>query len=269
MVRHARAQGIRYNWVGMDGGYGKEPRLLRELDADGEIFVADVHKDQRIYLTDPQPTMPEKKPGRGRRPAQLKAQTAAISVESWANQQPAEAWRTVALRDSTRGKLLVEILHQRVWLWDGKEPAAKCWHLIVRREPNSRDTIKYSLSNAPADTLPERLAEMQGARFWVERSFQDGKSECGMAEYQVRRWSGWHHHMAMVMVAMLFMLNERLLQKEEKPLLSCNDIVYLLKNHLPKRAVDDHELLEQVRKRHELRQAVIDSAYRKQARQLE
>jgi len=43
----------------------------------------------------------------------------------------------------------------------------------------------------------------------VERSFEDEKGECGMADYQVRKWTGWHHHMALVMMAMLFMLDER------------------------------------------------------------
>jgi putative transposase len=33
------------------------------------------------------------------------------------------------------------------------------------------------------------------------------KSECGMADYQVRKWSAWQHHMTLVMMAMLFMLN--------------------------------------------------------------
>ena len=71
---------------------------------------------------------------------------------------------------------------------------------------------------------------MQGQRFWVERSFQDGKSNCGMADYQVRLWSGWHHHMAMVMIAMLFMAEERTAQHDTEPLLSCADIVALLKS---------------------------------------
>lgn len=269
MVKHARALGIRFNWVGMDAGYGKEPWLLRALEASNEIFVADIHKSQMVYLADPELHVPEKKPGRGRGPARLQARTEAIRVDRWAAQQPAEAWQTVTLRDSTRGKLKIEALHRRVWLWDGSEPAPRCWHLIVRREPASPDTIKYSLSNAPADTPLPRLAVMQAARFWVERSFQDAKSECGMADYQVRRWSAWHHHMAMVMIAMLFMLGERLRQQAERPLLSCGDIVYLLKNHLPRQAVDEHELLEQVRKRHQQRQAAIDSARRKQARSLQ
>jgi SRSO17 transposase len=103
----------------------------------------------------------------------------------------------------------VEALSQRVWLWDGAETTAQCWHLIVRREIGVTDEIKFTLSNAAAETPLERLAVMQGQRFWMERSFQDGKSNGGMADYQVRRWSGWHHHMAMVMIAMLFIAEER------------------------------------------------------------
>jgi SRSO17 transposase len=266
MIDNARTNGVRFNWTGMDGGYGKEPWLLRTLDAKGEIFVADVHKDQRIYLTDPEPHIPEKTPGRGRCSTRLQARTTSITVEAWAAQQPKEAWLPVTLRESTRGKLEVKILHQRVWLWDGEEKNAHCWHLIVRQESGSADTIKYSLSNASAEISYERLARMQGARFWVERSLQDGKSNCGMADYQGRNWYGWHRHMAMVMIAMLFMLNERLLQKENIPLLSCADIVELLKNYLPRKAYTEQDLFTQMQMRHKKRQAAIDAAYRKQAR---
>ncbi|MCP4632142.1 MAG: transposase [candidate division Zixibacteria bacterium] len=43
-------EGNHFNWIGADGGYGKEPGFLRSLDSDGHIFVVDIHKDQRIYL---------------------------------------------------------------------------------------------------------------------------------------------------------------------------------------------------------------------------
>jgi hypothetical protein len=39
----------------------------------------------------------------------------------------------------------------------------------------------------------------------VERAFEDAKSECGMADYQVRKWSASHLHMALVMF--LFSMN--------------------------------------------------------------
>ena len=58
-----------------------------------------------------------------------------------------------------------------------------------------------------------------------------------MADYQVRKWQAWHHHMALVFMAMLFMLEERIRAIETYPLLSCSDIEELLRHFLPKRAV--------------------------------
>jgi len=79
---------------------------------------------------------------------------------------------------------------------------------------------------------------MQAQRFWIERAFQDAKSELGMAQYEVRSWRGWHHHIALVCLAMLFVLKERLLAAEHTPLLSTQDIVELLAYYLPRRRTD-------------------------------
>ncbi|MDO8947617.1 MAG: hypothetical protein Q7U88_10720 [Desulfocapsaceae bacterium] len=73
-----------------------------------------------------------------------------------------------------------------------KKQSVRLWHLVVRRETDSQKTIKYSLANAPAETFPERLAYMQGQRFFVERSFQDAKETAGMDHYQVRGWLACH-----------------------------------------------------------------------------
>lgn len=264
MVRHNKALGLRYAWVGADGGYGKEPAFLRGLEAMGETFVVDVHKDQQIYLEDPQPIVPETTTRRGRQRTRRQAQSERIRVDQWLKAQPDAAWQHVTLRDSSKGKLRVEILHQQVWLWDGKEAQAHRWHLIVRREIDSPETIKYTLSNAPAQTPSLRLAQMQAQRFWVERALQDGKSESGLADYQARKWRSWHHHMALVMMAMLFMLEERILQKDDHPLLSCSDVESLLRAFLPRRDIAHDEVLRQMEKRHRNRQAAIESKYRKQ-----
>ncbi len=245
--------------MGADGGYGKEPAFLRGLNDMGECFVVDVHCDQHIYLEDPRPTLPERTSKRGRPPSKRKAQVKPIRVDRMVAKQGDEPWRSIKLRDSTKGPLQVEILHRHVWLWDGEEETAQHWHLIVRREPNSPGTIKYSLSNAPEDTPAHQLARMQGQRYWVERSFQDGKSEAGMADYQARKWSSWHHHMALVSLAQLFMLEERILQHNAIPLLSCSDIESLLRAFLPRKDIKREEILRQMEKRHKKRQAAIDS----------
>ena len=69
---------------------------------------------------------------------------------------------------------------------------------------------------------------MQSQRFWIESAFQDAKSHLGMAQYQVRKWSSWHRQLSLVMLAMLFMLEQRIEYKEDLPLLSCYDIQVLL-----------------------------------------
>jgi hypothetical protein len=115
MIRHARQQGIGFAWAGFDGFYGSDPAFLRALDDDGEIFVGDVHKDQHIYLADPEPVVPPPAPSRGRPPSVLQAQTPAIRVDHWTQQQPASAWQRVTLREGTKGLLPVDILHRRVW----------------------------------------------------------------------------------------------------------------------------------------------------------
>ena len=263
MVISTRSRGVRFNWIGCDSFYGDDPSFLRSLDLMHEVFMADVHKDQHIYLQDPDPIVPPAKSKKGRKPKRLKAQTEPKRIDHWVLEQPDGAWRRLTIRDTTKGKLQVDILHQRVWLWDGKEKQAKHWHLIVRREVKS-SKIKYSLSNAPESTAVKRLAYMQAQRYWVERSFQDSKTSCGMSEYQARGWRSWHHHMALVMMAMLFMLEQRLSHKGSHPLLSCQDIISLLCNFLPKRSITSDEVLRQLEVRHHKRKASIESAYRKQ-----
>ena len=74
--------------------------------------------------------------------------------------------------------------------------------------------------------------------------------------------------MALVMMTMLFMLETRLEQKEEYPLLSCPDIATLLATFLPRRDLDIDEIFRQMEVRHQQRQASIDSAYARQLNKL-
>jgi SRSO17 transposase len=263
-IQHLRSLGVRFSWIGVDGGYGKEPHFLSTLDDLGELFVADVHKDQRVYLEDPELYVPERKNGKGRTPPKHKTDVAGIAVQAWAAAQPKEAWKRIATRDTTKGRLEVDILVQRLWIWNKEETTARRWTLIVRREVNSPETIKYSLTNTPKELPAERLAYMQGQRYFVERCFQDAKGSAGMDHYQVRSWQAWHHHMALVMMSMLFMLETRIEQKGKYPLLSCPDISKLLATFLPRRDADIDEVLRQMEFRHKQRQASIDSAYWRQ-----
>jgi SRSO17 transposase len=264
IVRAARARGMRFAWVGVDGGYGKEPALLRALDDAGEVFVADVHSTQMVWTEPPGLHVPTPKSPRGRHPTKQRAAAEPISVERLVSRFGAEDWTRCLLRDSTRGPLQVDIAHRRVWLWDGAEAQARCWHLIVRREVGSPKTVKYSLSNAEADTTPLQLARMQGQRYWVERVFEDAKGQCGLADYQVQGWLAWHHHVTMVMLAMLFIAEQRAAHQPTLALLSPRDIVEMLKETLPRKPDGKHALVARINQRHARRRSAIVARSRSQ-----
>ena len=245
IVDSARDSGLRYRWIGFDAFYGKNPAFLRALENRGETFVADVHKNQIVFLEDP-----------SRPTAELRG----IRVDEWMLRRPESAWKRVEVRDTTKGPLHVDILHQIVWIWDRKEAVARKWRLLVRREVASPDTIKFVLSNAGPDVTAKRLAYMQAQRYWVERSFQDAKTEAGLGDYQVRGWKPWHRHMAMVLMAMAFLLEERLDQTVDYPLLSCRDVTALLKQSIHAAQITPETIARQIEKRHRQRERSTASA---------
>ena len=253
MIESARSNGLSHKWIGADAFYGEDPAFLRAIDNANETFLVDVHCDQPIFLDDPKPYAPKQKSAKGRKPTRLKTDSQSTTVAQWVANQNDDAWQEVVVRDGSKGPLKIRVLHDRVWLWDRNEKQAHHWHLIVRRENGSKNKLKYSLCNAPEQISVERLAFMQGQRYFVERAIEDAKSSAGMADYQVRPWTGWHHHMAMVMLAMLFMLKTKIKYTDSYDLLSCNDIRELLAHFLPQRKITKEDVIEQMQIRHKKR----------------
>jgi len=262
IVHHARENGLRFGWVGADAGYGKGPGFCMALDEMGETFVVDIHSDFPVYGEDPKPYLPEKtkKPGRPFRKYQSEQES--LKVRNLLNSLPGSRWKTVTLRKTSRGILRVRICRLKVYIWDGESEKVKCWTLIATTSLGRNADTKISLTNAPNRTSLKRLGFMQRQRYWVERVFEDGKSECGMADYQVRKWRAWHHHMALVLMAMLFMLSEKIYHEDTYPLLSCGDIEDLLARFLPRRDVSEEEVIFQLEQRHKQRQKAIMSHFR-------
>jgi len=64
--------------------------------------------------------------------------------------------------------------------------------------------VKYYVSNADENTPWQHMAMVTGTRIRVEEYFEDGKMHLGMADYEARAWNSWHHHMALVALAHLY-----------------------------------------------------------------
>ena len=70
------------------------------------------------------------------------------------------------------------------------------------------------------------LARVIKAGACIEASFKRGKGEVGMDEYQVRTWQGWHHHMALSLMAMWFLIGETHRGQQLTPALTLPQVRY-------------------------------------------
>ncbi len=266
-IKAQRAAGIRFDWINADGLYGNDLALLSELEKLNELYVIDIHSNKGIYLAPFELGIKEKKPGRGRTPTRLLPNKKPVNADKHIAGLDQSDWQKVTLRNGTKGELVVESYNRRVYLrgQTGNECLDKL--LIVSRKKDSKGQweYKYAFSNAEdGQFTTQELAYMQCHRFWVEHAFREAKQELGMTDYQVRGWLAWHHHMALVMMAMAFTLSEKIVQKEEMPLLSASDIRLLLINKFAETSQKKFTIEQQIKNRHKLRQMDIDIRNRKQ-----
>jgi hypothetical protein len=108
---------------------------------------------------------------------------------------------------------------------------------------------------------------MQGNRYWVERCFEDAKGECGLADYQALGWRSWHHHVTIVILAMLFIAEQRVNCQPGLELLTPRDIVEMLKETLPRKPEGRDALVARITARHQKRRGAIESRLRTQQRE--
>jgi SRSO17 transposase len=73
-------------------------------------------------------------------------------------------------------------------------------------EQLGEEELKYYYSSLGADVSLEQLAALAKSRWVIEQFYEDAKGECGLGDYQGRRWDGFHRHLALVMVAYSFLM---------------------------------------------------------------
>lgn len=258
MVRAARKHGIRYDWVGGDGLYGHDSTFRYALDDDGEAYLLDIHNDETVYQERPSPYIPDKKPGRGRTPTRYQVDEESFKVRDLVERLEESEFKEYCFRDGTKGGKRRQVCVQAVYTWNGEEAAPRKEWLVVSRNPDGTE-VKYSFCNARlAQAGWCELLYMPMQRFWIEQSLKEAKSELGMAEYQVRTWRAWHHHITLTMLAHLFLLQQKLRHRQETPLLSCSDLRFILAQTLPQKVVTKDDVLNTITQRHRRRQYDLD-----------
>lgn len=197
LERHCKD--LPHSWITGDDELGRPIAFRRKLQALKEQYLLAVPCNTKINVLDQESTT-----GESVRPPSVRS---SVQIRVWAEAQPDSSWTRLDVRDTEKGPLLVELLKCQVET-GRRSPAGIATEvaIVIRYRDRDRSIIKqdYYLSNAPLTTPAAEYARAAKAEHRIEECFQKGKGEAGMGDYEVRNWTGWHHHQTLSLVASWF-----------------------------------------------------------------
>src|SRR6266581_1607618 len=233
---------VPHGWVTGDDELGRHTRFRGALRERGERYVLGVPCN--TTMRDLEAPLPEYQ-GRGRRP-----KAPWQSVIQWRHSLPADAWTHLTVRDGEKGPIGIEMVTRRVQTRLERKRTGPAEWLVVTRCLLSDDSTSEGKSSPDAmehdgrygyryyvtptcvsegELAEPSLAELARAikaGLCIEASFKRGKSEAGMDAYQVRTWQGWHHHMALSLISVWFLIGETHRGQQVTPALTLPQVRY-------------------------------------------
>lgn len=179
-----RAAVLPHRWVLGDDAYGRVVELRKQLNNVGERYLLEVPSNTLVKM----------------QPDDKKVQR----VDEVAKSTRKRDWIRTKTRDAERGPIEVRAIKMRVTT--GKDENARRETLLIVRNSASGKHWYY-LSNGKGFSVA-KMTKVAACRHYVEQALQHAKGEVGLAEYEVRSWVGWHHHMTLSMLALLFLATE-------------------------------------------------------------
>ncbi|MGH8060034.1 MAG: IS701 family transposase [Candidatus Entotheonellia bacterium] len=193
-----------HRWIAGDDEMGRPAWFRRRLAGLGERYLLAVPSNTLIRDLE---TAPPAYSGRGRRPSRPWQR-----VDQWATSLAEDAWRRIDVRDGAKGPLVVDVVKRRVASRTPRRQQGDEEMVVVMRyrDRDNQQVVKvdYYLSNAAPETPLWEFARVAKAEHRIEECLQRSKSEAGLADYEVRNWTGWHHHQTLSLLATWFLVTE-------------------------------------------------------------
>ena len=215
MVKRVKAQGVPFDLLACDALYGRDSQFRADVDAAGVLYAAQVPADTNVYVSEPQVGVPEKRGKRGRPRTRLHvlSRPRPHQVRVLAR-HPQTVWPQVMVRYTERGRLAADGAVQRVWtVAAGTRPRVAWWGM--RRE--AQGACSYTLLNAPEDAPHARLIAWSCRRYFIERTFEEAKTEIGWDEFQAQKYRAWEHHLALTAASLWFVAQTKLAWAQAYP----------------------------------------------------
>jgi SRSO17 transposase len=137
-------------------------------------------------------------------------------VATVAARLPASSWYRRQVAEGTKGPIEYAFARQRVTLCKDGLPDRTVW-LVLKRTLGAEPSYTYASSNAPASPPWSTFVWLSGLRWAVEQCVEESKTELGMDHYEVRKYTGGHHHMLTTMLAHFFLWHLKLRLGEKSP----------------------------------------------------
>ena len=217
LLDQVRGEGLAHQAVVADAGYGLSVDFRRGLEDRHEHYVVGIAGKEAVF-SEPPTWVVAPDTQRGRPPT--RRYVAADTPQPVVVKQLAETLERTSLswRQGTKGPLHAEFAWVRVWpahRWQHGRAADDVpdlesearWLLVEWRIDGS---IRYALSNLPAETPLVHAVELWKSRWHVEQGYQHLKEELGLDHFEGRSWPGFHHHATMCFLAYGFLALERL-----------------------------------------------------------
>jgi len=200
----ARGPQLPHGWIAGDDEMGRPYWFRRRLERLGERYMLAVPGNTLIRDL---ATAPPESSGRGRRP-----QRPWQRLDQWSTALPPDAWTPIDVRDGAKGPLVVEsvkcpVVARTPQRQEGHQEMA----VVVRyrdRDQQAVVQVDFYLTNGAAETSLATFARVAKAEHRIEECLQRSKSEAGLADYEVRNWTGWHHHQTLSLIATWFLVTE-------------------------------------------------------------
>ncbi len=208
-----REKTLRFRWIVFDEAFGHDTWLLDRISSLERWYFAEVPKNTQVWTSRAETALPPWS-DRGRKPqchVLVEGQPKPQEVRDIAYSMPKDQWSRHSIKEGSKGPIMADFAALRVIGVRKGLPGPDVW-LVLRRNIDTGE-VKFYLSNAPAETELLTLVRISGMRWPIEICFEDGKQLLGMGDYEVRSWTGWHHHMTLCMLAHHFLVR---LQQEFK-----------------------------------------------------
>lgn len=237
LLQVAVARGsLPFQWVAADALYGDAPAFRDGVALLNKWYFTEIKCTTQIWPERPEVYVPDWS-GHGRHPTRLRLRNPtqkATTVNELAGQLPNQAWKRATIKEGSKGPIICDFAFLRLSESRGGMPVDTPVWLVIRRNLDQPDEIKFYFSNAPEAIPLQDLVRLSGMRWPIEIIFEESKGEIGLDHCETRSWLGWHHHMLLVALAHHFLVRLRVRLNGKAPALTIYQVRLLLTSVLPK-----------------------------------